>query len=79
MKDMLREYFNQMLDDNIDIDTAKDNLMDLVVEIADEVYDIDKNIIVLFNNAMDSDNLDYIEEQLHKIYEIKREEIIGKE
>ena len=38
MKDMLREYFNQMLEDNVDIDSAKDDLMDLVVEIADEVY-----------------------------------------
>lgn len=36
MKDMIREYFEQMLEDEIDIESAKDNLMDLVVEIADE-------------------------------------------
>lgn len=36
MKDMIREYFEQMLADNIDIDGALDNLLDLVVEIAGE-------------------------------------------
>lgn len=36
MKDMIREYFKQMLADNINIDSALDNLLDLVVEIAGE-------------------------------------------
>lgn len=36
MKDMIREYFNQMLADDIDINGALDNLLDLVVEIAGE-------------------------------------------
>ena len=41
MKDMIREYFNQMLEDNFDIDSALDNLLDLVVEIAGEFKEED--------------------------------------
>lgn len=33
---MIREYYNQMLEDNFDLESAKDNLLDLVVEIANE-------------------------------------------
>lgn len=36
MKDMIREYFSQMLEDNIDIEAAKDNLIELMEEIAQE-------------------------------------------
>jgi hypothetical protein len=36
MKEMIREYFNQMLEDGIDIEGAKDNLLDIVIEIASE-------------------------------------------
>lgn len=36
MKDMIREYFSQMLENNIDIEAAKDNLIELVEEIAQE-------------------------------------------
>jgi hypothetical protein len=32
---------------------------------------------ILFNNAMNSDNLDYIREKLEEIYRIRKEEIIG--
>ena len=32
---------------------------------------------ILFNNAMGSDNLDYIRNQLEQIYDIKKEEITG--
>lgn len=39
MKDMIRKYFEQMLENDIDIESAKDNLMDLVVEIADEIVE----------------------------------------
>jgi hypothetical protein len=41
MKDMIREYFNQMLADNINIDSALDNLLDLVVEIAGEFKEVE--------------------------------------
>lgn len=41
MKDMIREYFTQMLEDDFDIESAKDNLMDLVVEIANEFEEED--------------------------------------
>ena len=41
MKDMIREYFEQMLEDGFDIDSAKDNLMDIVVEIATEFEEED--------------------------------------
>ena len=36
MKDIIREYFSQMLEDNIDLESAKDNLLDIVIEIASE-------------------------------------------
>ena len=36
MKDMIREYFNQMLDNGFDLESAKDNLLDIVIEIASE-------------------------------------------
>lgn len=36
MDDMIREYFNIMLEDGIDIEGAKDNLIELVEEIAQE-------------------------------------------
>ena len=38
MRKSIKEYFYQALKNNIDIDIAKDNLLDLVIEIADEVY-----------------------------------------
>ena len=31
------KYFHQMLEEDYDIESAKDNLLDLVVEIADEI------------------------------------------
>ena len=37
MKDMIRKYFYQMLADNFDIESAKDNLIEIVEEIAEEV------------------------------------------
>ena len=37
MKDMIRDYFMQMLEDDIDLESALDNLMDLVVEIKGEI------------------------------------------
>lgn len=43
MKDMIREYFEQMLENEIDIESAKDNLMDLVVEIASEFESEDED------------------------------------
>lgn len=36
MKDMIREYFTQMLDSGFDLESAKDNLLDIVIEIASE-------------------------------------------
>ena len=36
MDDMIREYFNIMLEDGIDIEGAKENLIDLVEEISQE-------------------------------------------
>jgi len=36
MKDMIREYFNNMLEDGYDIESAKDNLIELVEEIVQE-------------------------------------------
>jgi len=36
MKDMIREYFSQMLEDGFDLENAKDNMLDIVVEIASE-------------------------------------------
>lgn len=36
MKEMIREYFNQMLEDGQDLESAKDNLLDIVREIASE-------------------------------------------
>ena len=42
MKDIIRDYFEQMLEDDFDIESAKDNLMDLVVEIADEFEEDDE-------------------------------------
>ena len=33
MKDMIREYFNQMLDNGFDLESAKDNLLDIVIEV----------------------------------------------
>ena len=37
MKDMLREYFNQMLDDDIDVEAAKENLLEIIDEIIEEM------------------------------------------
>jgi hypothetical protein len=42
-----------------------------------ELQNNELRIKELFNNAMQSDNTDYIKEQLDKIYEIKRKEIVG--
>ena len=36
MKDMIREYFSQMIDEGFDLESAKDNLLDIVLEIASE-------------------------------------------
>lgn len=36
MKDMIREYFRLMLEDNYDLESAKDNLLEIVEEIAQE-------------------------------------------
>lgn len=40
MKDMIREYFEQMLENGFDLESAKDNLLDLVVEISDEFEEV---------------------------------------
>ena len=37
MRDMIREYFSQMLEDGIDIESATENLIELVNEIASEM------------------------------------------
>lgn len=37
MKDAIREYFKQMLEEGFDIESAKDNLIDLVIEISYEL------------------------------------------
>ena len=36
MKDMIREYFEIMLNDGLELEGAKDNLLELVEEIAQE-------------------------------------------
>ena len=41
MKESIREYFKNMLDDGFDLESATDNLMDLVAEIAGEFRDGD--------------------------------------
>lgn len=42
-----------------------------------ELQNNELRIKELFNNAMQSNSTDYIKEQLDKIYEIKRKEIVG--
>ena len=39
MKDIIREYFETMLQDGFDLENAEDNLMDMVAEIAGEFKD----------------------------------------
>ena len=36
IKDIIREYFESMLSAHYDLESAKDNLMDIVIEIASE-------------------------------------------
>ncbi len=36
MKDIIREYFSQMICDGFNLENAKDNLLDIVIEIASE-------------------------------------------
>lgn len=36
MKDMIREYFSQMLENGFDLESAKDNMLDIIIEIASE-------------------------------------------
>ena len=36
MRDIIREYFNQMLKEEISIEGAKENLLELIDEVAEE-------------------------------------------
>lgn len=36
MKDMIREYFNVMIEDGFDLESAKNNLYEIIEEIAQE-------------------------------------------
>lgn len=37
MKDMIREYFELMLEDDIDLEGAKENLLEIIEEIVEEL------------------------------------------
>ena len=39
MKDEIRQYFRDLLEDGFDVDSATDNLMDIVAEIRAEFLD----------------------------------------